>query len=130
MYEVRTYVIFQQGLYNYNVIHYQNTLTDHLKGLDCSIEEFYRDVRAAQHEQNDEYLQYFIDCLLASADYESFYKVMSKHGKLKKDSNPDAKADAKASPQKTRASKKGDDEDDDYDVADEKGRGPARRSAK
>ena len=54
-------------------------MTKHLEGLDCSIEEFYRDVKDAQHEDNDEYLQYFIDCLLASADYESFYKVRFRH---------------------------------------------------
>lgn len=51
-----------------------------MKTLDCSIEEFYRDVRDAQTDCSDVYLSTFIDCLLASADYESFYKVMSKEG--------------------------------------------------
>lgn len=48
--------------------------------LDIPIEEFYRDVRDAQHEVNDPYVQTFIDCLLASADYSSFYKVMAREG--------------------------------------------------
>ena len=78
-------------------------------------------MRAAQHEENDEYLQYFIDCLLASADYESFYKVMSKHGKLKKASTKaEAKADSKGVSSSQASSKKGTD-DDDYEVAEEKG---------
>lgn len=37
-------------------------------------------MRDAQEETTDAYLQTFIDCLLASADYESFYKVMSREG--------------------------------------------------
>lgn len=52
----------------------------YLNTLDISIEEFYRDVRDAQNETDDPYLMTFIDCLLASADYESFYKVMSREG--------------------------------------------------
>lgn len=67
-----------------------------------SIEEFYREVRAAQTETEDPYLLVFIDCLLASADYDSFYKVMAKEGRklslarrAAASSVPDAKADAK-----------------------------------
>lgn len=87
----------------------------YLNTLDVSIEEFYRDVRDAQEETTDPYLQTFIDCLLASADYESFYKVMSREGQkhasrralsssAKKPSSgtlstdADAKAEAKNSP--------------------------------
>lgn len=110
-------------------------MTKHLNGLDCSIEEFYKDVKAAQHEDNDEYLQYFIDCLLASADYESFYKVMSKHGKLKKaSSKADAKADAKpiSASAGAAASKKGTDEEEEEEEyqADAKGGGGDRRGDK
>lgn len=50
-----------------------------MKTLDVSITEFYRDVREAQNE-TDPYILTFIDCLLASADYDSFYKVMAKEG--------------------------------------------------
>jgi hypothetical protein len=45
-----------------------------------SIEEFYRNVRDEQTRCEDPFMQTFIDCLLASADYESFYKVMSREG--------------------------------------------------
>ena len=55
-------------------------MESYLKTLDVSIEDFYREVRDAQDETVDPYLQTFIDCLLASADYDSFYKVMSREG--------------------------------------------------
>ena len=35
------------------------------------------EVREAQTETTDPFLKTFIDCLLASADYESFYKVQA-----------------------------------------------------
>lgn len=66
--------------------------------------------------------------MLASADYESFYKVMSKHGKLKKASKADAKADAKpVSSSSVAASKKGTDDDDDDRRADSKSTAAAER---
>ena len=40
-----------------------------------------------QEESEDPYLRQFVRCLLASADYESFYRVMAREGrnyKLKK----------------------------------------------
>jgi hypothetical protein len=55
-------------------------LESYLKTVDVSIQEFYKDVREAQHESPDPYLATFIDCLLASADYDSFYKVMAREG--------------------------------------------------
>ena len=99
-----------------------------------TIEEFYRDVRDAQDDTTDPYLLTFIDCLLASADYESFYKVMSKEGQksasrrymgMKK--NPvgtpieaDAKAESKTTSGKydSKGSKLGD--TDDMDMSDAK----------
>ena len=55
----------------------QNTLTDYLEQIDCTVEELYREVRETQSETTDPFLKTFIDCLLASADYESFYKVFA-----------------------------------------------------
>lgn len=98
----------------------QTTLETYLRTLDVTIEEFYRDVRDAQEETTDPYMQTFIDCLLASADYESFYKVMSREGEkhasrrkltssAKKPSSnslsadADFKAEAKASPMRYEA---------------------------
>lgn len=95
-------------------------MTSYLETLDCSIEDFYREVRNAQHESHEEYIQYFIDCLLASADYDSFYKVMSRHGSLaKKSANIPIKAESKPTVRR-QASKKGDDDDDDDKVPDSK----------
>lgn len=37
-------------------------------------------MREAQHDSQDLYISTFIDCLLASADYDSFYKVMAREG--------------------------------------------------
>ena len=77
---------------------YESTLTEYLKTIDCSVEELYREVSAScslalslrcspssflslfqvrevQTESADPYLKMFIECLLASADYDSFYKV-------------------------------------------------------
>ena len=92
-------------------------LTDYVESLDCTIEEFYREVREAQAEAQDEYLKYFIDCLLASADYESFYKVMSKHGKLHQHAGggggSDAKAAAKHLDRKASRSRKGEEDDEE-----------------
>ena len=70
------YALFQ----NYLAV-YEDTLTDYLATLDHSIEDFYAEVRNTQDESMDPYLRTFIDCLLASADYESFYKVMVREGK-------------------------------------------------
>lgn len=61
-----------------NVFHehfYKDTLTDYLEEINVSIEELYMEVREAQTETTDPFLKTFIDCLLASADYDSFYKV-------------------------------------------------------
>jgi hypothetical protein len=58
------------------------TLETYLKEINVSITEFYQEVRDAQNETHDPYLLTFIDCLLASADYESFYKVMTREGWL------------------------------------------------
>jgi hypothetical protein len=68
-------------LFNKYLQIYEDTLTDYLKTLDVTIEDFYAEVRQTQDENEDPYLQQFIRCLLASADYESFYRVMYKEGK-------------------------------------------------
>jgi len=62
---------------------YEATLTDYLMALDRNIEDFYTEVRESQDDAMDPYLKTFVDCLLASADYESFYKVMVREGKKK-----------------------------------------------
>ncbi len=69
------------GLFQEYLKVYEETLTEYLLTLDHSIEDFYTEVREAQDESVDPYLRTFIDCLVASADYDSFYKVMVKEGK-------------------------------------------------
>lgn len=87
---------------------YESTLENYLKTLDIAIEEFYRDVREAQDQTDDPYIMTFIDCLLASADYDSFYKVMAREGnrsltlknlgKVKSPEKAEAKAESKDTP--------------------------------
>ena len=79
----------------------QNTLTSYLDSLDCPIDEFYREVRKVQKETDDQYLLTFIDCLLASCDYDSFYKVMVREGKkLKTLEKAESKSESKAESKK------------------------------
>jgi hypothetical protein len=83
------------------------------------VEDLYAEVRETKEQTTDAYLLLFIDCLVASADYESFYKVMVKEGKKCKalrESNdkggpgagagwvsPDFKADEKGSSSSSNA---------------------------
>lgn len=70
-----------------SVLTSQDSLTDYLDTLEVPISEFYQQVREVQEESEDPYLRQFVKCLLASADYESFYRVMAREGrnyKLKK----------------------------------------------
>mmetsp|Transcript_4274 Transcript_4274/g.4438 ORF Transcript_4274/g.4438 Transcript_4274/m.4438 type:complete len:183 (+) Transcript_4274:139-687(+) len=114
------YSLFQ----DYLVI-YENTLTEYLEGIDCTVEELYSEVREFQGDSTDPFLKTFIECLLASADYESFYKVMVKEGKKytvknsvkmnKRTEIADMKSEEKAFDRRVNPShsSKYDDEDDD-----------------
>jgi hypothetical protein len=67
-------------LFNVYLKLYENTLENYLNTLDVPIDEFYKEVREAQEETEDPYIRTFVDCLLASTDYDSFYKVMAREG--------------------------------------------------
>ena len=91
--------------------------------MDVSIEEFYKDVHEAQNEKNDDpYIRTFIDCLLASTDYDSFYRVMAREGSKSaaRKSAARLKADSKTPERKMddgkydTPSKHRDDDDNDY----------------
>jgi len=71
------------GLFQLYLEVYESTLVEYLSTLDHSINDFYAEVKDVQDESMDPYLKTFVDCLLASADYESFYKVMVREGKKK-----------------------------------------------
>lgn len=49
--------------------------------MEVPISDFYDEVRESKDVTDDPYLKLFIECLLASTDYSSFYKVMAKEGK-------------------------------------------------
>lgn len=111
------------GLFQQYLQVYEDTLTEYLMTLDSSIEDFYAEVREAQEESVDPYLRTFIDCLVASADYDSFYKVMVKEGKkratmMKSAGHELPSADAKSSGASDNADAKG---GAVSDVADAKG---------
>ena len=57
-------------------------MEEYLSKIGIPIADFYDEIRECQAEAtNDPYLSTFIDCLLASADYDSFYKVMARAGR-------------------------------------------------
>lgn len=96
---------------------YENTLTDYLKTLDTSIEDFYKAVREYEEEDgSDQYIGHFIKCLLASMSYESFYRVMAKEGKRKK-----IELELEAQKKEWEANEEDDDDAVYDDVADVKG---------
>mmetsp|Transcript_18398 Transcript_18398/g.26522 ORF Transcript_18398/g.26522 Transcript_18398/m.26522 type:complete len:174 (+) Transcript_18398:166-687(+) len=112
---------------------YETTLMEYLNTIDCEIEQFYKEVRAAQNEVTEPYIATFIDCLLASTDYESFYKVMAREGSksaarraalnIAADSKAESKTSSspigRSSPGKYPAAR-ADSKYDDYDDGDKK----------
>lgn len=60
---------------------YEDTLEDYLGQLEIPLDDFHREVAEIQEESEDPYLKQFVKCLLASADYDSFYRVMAREGK-------------------------------------------------
>lgn len=60
---------------------YEDTLEDYLGQLEIPLEEFHKEVAEIQEDSEDPYLKQFVKCLLASADYDSFYRVMAREGK-------------------------------------------------
>ena len=62
-------------------------MTDYLSTLSISIESFYKSLREEKDKSDVDYqTAYFIDCLIASTTYESFYKVMVRAGIKRKES--------------------------------------------
>eukprot|EP00607_Mallomonas_marina_P003707 CAMPEP_0182427396 /NCGR_PEP_ID=MMETSP1167-20130531/17140_1 /TAXON_ID=2988 /ORGANISM="Mallomonas Sp, Strain CCMP3275" /LENGTH=161 /DNA_ID=CAMNT_0024609599 /DNA_START=100 /DNA_END=585 /DNA_ORIENTATION=- len=112
--DMEYYELFQ----NYLVI-YEKTLTGYLSTLGVGIDEFYDELRETQEETTDPYILTFIDCLLASCDYKSFYRVMAKEAKKRAPLKAESKSESKGGESK-RSSNKGDDDDDDDDMDDKK----------
>ncbi len=90
-------------------------MTTYISSLNSTIEEFYDEVSTFKNEENDPYIAQFIECLLASADYDSFYRVMVREGKKSK------AARAAAGPAMTsNPLRRADSKTDDVDHADSK----------
>lgn len=62
---------------------YEDILSEYITSLDVSPNEFYRELEAVQNDPNikDKKLRHFVNYLIASTDYESFYKIMGRAAK-------------------------------------------------
>lgn len=62
---------------------YEDILQDYIESLNVSVTEFYRECADVMNdpEIKDKKLLYFVEYLIASADYPSFYKVMTRAAK-------------------------------------------------
>lgn len=117
------YALFQRYLRLY-----ENTLQDYIESLNVSVEVFYAQLVEVKNDENikDKKLLHFVNYLLASTDYASFYKVMVRAAKKSK------RADAKAadanvggiggtsSPHRQAKAEGKDDDDDFRDAKDSK----------
>jgi hypothetical protein len=110
-------------LFNVYLKLYESTLENYLNTLDIPIEDFYREVREAQEETEDPYVRTFIDCLVASTDYDSFYRVMAREGNrslsmkklgIKSPVKAEAKSEAKGQSGDKKANYDGDQDGDHH----------------
>lgn len=76
---------------------YENTLSDYIESLDCTIDEFYHEVAAIKDDPQikDKKLLHFVNYLIGCTDYPSFYKVMVRAAK--KLNQAESKAESKSS---------------------------------
>lgn len=72
------YALYQKYLHLYETV-----LSEYIESLDVSINEFYRELSEIQNDPNikDKKLLHFVNYLVASTDYESFYKIMGRAAK-------------------------------------------------
>ena len=69
--------LLYQELFNEYLGIFEGTLEDYLASQGSTPEEFYAEVER-EKESEDPNVRLFISCLLASCDYDSFFKVMKK----------------------------------------------------
>ncbi|CAM9406241.1 unnamed protein product [Discosporangium mesarthrocarpum] len=69
-----------QELFNEYLQMFEGSLEDFIEREGSTITDFYNVIRDHQGS-TDPQVQLFIDCLLASADYDSFFNVMKKEGR-------------------------------------------------
>jgi hypothetical protein len=90
------YALFQKYLQLY-----ESVLSKYIESLDVSVTEFYRELSDIKDDPNikDKKLLHFVNYLVASTDYESFYKIMGraakKARKLEESATLDDRAESK-----------------------------------
>ncbi|CAM9230055.1 unnamed protein product [Scytosiphon promiscuus] len=67
-----------QELFNEYLLIFEGKLEEFIDSEGSSINEFYTVIREHQGNPDPQVVQLFINCLLASADYDSFFNVMKK----------------------------------------------------
>lgn len=62
---------------------YEATLSEYISSLDISVNEFYSELKEILEDPSikDKKLLHFVNYLVASTDYESFYKIMGRAAK-------------------------------------------------
>lgn len=87
---------------------FEEQLSDYINSLGSSVNDFYRQLQDVQADASikDKKLLHFVNYLVASTDYESFYKIMGRAAKkARKEEEAGAFADAKAFPSTVADSK-------------------------
>lgn len=99
------YALYQQYLKLYETV-----LSDYIESLDVSVNDFYRELQDVQNdpEIKDKKLLHFVNYLVASTDYESFYKIMGRAAKKARQEEgiPD-QAESKSSAGESKTSERG-----------------------
>lgn len=110
------YALYQQYLKLY-----ETTLSDYIASLEVSEQEFYKELQQVRDDPNikDKKLIHFVNYLVASTDYESFYKLMGRAAKKarKAEAELSDKAESKTSGEESKRDegRKGEGKDDDGD---------------
>lgn len=108
------------SLYQQYLQMYENVLSDYIESLDVSVTEFYKELQQVRDdpEVKDKKLVHFVNYLVASTDYESFYKIMGRAAKrARQEADALGKAESKTgdeskSDEGRKAEGKGGDDDD------------------
>ena len=119
------------SIYNEYLKCYEDNLMEYIDNkLDASVQEFYEELNLIKDDKNikDKKLLHFVNYLIASTDYASFYKIMIRAAKKLKnpdegdDNDGEAKAESKPVPvtsNKTRTSNESKSESKNYSPASE-----------
>lgn len=97
------YALFQEYLQLYETV-----LSEYIASLDVSVNEFYRELLEVRDDPNikDKKLIHFVNYLIASTDYESFYKIMGRVAKkARKAEGLDDRAESKTADSPSKGSK-------------------------